>query len=186
MDASTHAVRDLLIDHVEYGPQRRTSERPLIERCGSDLPGQPAETYAALIGDHWFTPDRKVWDIEMTSSGEWLSVAIMDGDLPPVPPEPTPGVATPSLREIRQVSRHTVRKSALADVRDAWIEPSLWLAPQSAAHCLDGHIVYLEACVLGRYHARSRECGSEGREAATALWRRLRTHFPDPSPAELR
>ncbi|KRD34065.1 hypothetical protein ASE35_09975 [Lysobacter sp. Root916] len=186
MDASEYPVRDLLLGNFRDGFQRHfasNAERPLVQRCGDGRPGEPAETYAALIGDHWFVPDQKVWSIEMTSSGEWLDVTIVDG-FPVMAPEPAPGEIL-RTRELRPTLRRSVRKADLADVREAWSAPDLWFAPQTDAHCLDGNIVYLEACVLGRYHARSRTCGATGAADAMTLWRRLRAHFPDPPPATI-
>lgn len=184
MDASRYPLRELLNHTLVYGPhmQHARSGAPLIERCGKEGSYGPAETYAAVIGDHWFAPDRKVWSIEMTSSGEWLDVVIADGN-PAAPVEPQPGVR--ERRELRAPIRLTVRKSAVDDIRAAWSEPSLWIAPQRGEHCLDGHTVYLEACIHGRYHARSHSCSQPGGEAGMKLWKRLRAHFPDPPPVVL-
>ncbi|SFK44421.1 hypothetical protein SAMN04487938_0845 [Lysobacter sp. cf310] len=186
MDASEYPIRDLLIGNFSDGLQHHlpsNADRSLVQRCGAGKPGEPAETYAALIGDHWFVKDQKIWSIEMTSSGDWLDVTIVDG-FPVMAPEPKPGEVLRTL-ELRPVLRRTVRKADLADVREAWSAPALWVAPQTDRHCLDGSIVYLEACVLGRYHARSRTCGSAGTVEGMKLWQRLRAHFPDPPAATI-
>ncbi|MEG3789808.1 hypothetical protein V1318_06720 [Lysobacter sp. CCNWLW3] len=166
-----------------YGQHQRGEALALIERCGNDRLYGPAETYAAVIGDHWFVEDRKAWSIVMSSSGEWMDVVTADAN--PPPPEPLPG-AWQFPRELRRhPSRLIVRKSELDDVRATWSAPSLWTAPQRGELCLDCQTVFLEACVHGRCHARSRSCDSAGAEAGMTLWKRLRTHFPDPPPVVL-
>jgi hypothetical protein len=181
MDAQDPGIRQLLLRNAHMDPDGADDPLPfhsLAGRCGYD--DGAAEQYVATIGDHWFAQDRHVWRISLSIYGDTADVVIRDADailMPPPPPDDR------YRRMFAPAVRHVVRKSELEDIRAAWRDPELWLSPQAKDGCFDGHTLILEACVNGRYGARSRACGSTGRTAGRLLWQRLRAKFPDPPPA---
>ncbi|HEY0504325.1 MAG TPA: hypothetical protein VGD42_12630 [Lysobacter sp.] len=181
MDATDPGIRQLLLRAALADPAAMPANSPfrsLVGRCGYD--DGPAEQYVLTIGDHWFVEDRHVWHVTLSMYGDSADVVIRDGRAVETPPPP-PGA--PYTEVTAPAMRYVMDRKDLDGIRAAWRDPELWLLPQATHGCTDGHTLMLEACVRGRYGARSRACGGTGRAAGALLWQRLRQTFPDPPPA---
>ena len=169
MDASAFATRHLLsvADSMPGDPS-------LTSTCGRyDSEGAP-ERYRIVIGDPVLMRDARMWSVELRVQGSQVEARVEDASLPP-PPEDAQGETPPHAFAPR---RYWLDTSELEPVRAAWAEPALWLAAQRDVGCLDGRPIFLEACVRGRYAARTRNCDAAADEAAEKLWQLLQKRFP--------
>lgn len=174
MDASEFPVRELLLS-VNGHPENRDS---LAWRCGSDMDDGLGEEYMLHIGDHALIENGQQWKVRAIPHGSQIEVQITDDsfwNLPPPPPSAPLASAEPQSKSKTHV--HWVDRSDLETIRRVWGSEDLWGAPQQHLGCLDGRAVLLEACVAGKYAARSRNCDDAGDEA-TELWELLRAKFP--------
>ena len=179
MDASEFPVRELLLSGNEY-PGNRDS---LAWRCGSETDDGLDEEYILHIGDHAFVENGRQWKVRAIPRGSQVEVRITDHSfwsLPPPPPLALPATVKPQSKS--RTSVFWVDRSDLEAIRRVWASEDLWGAPQESVGCLDGRAVFLEACVAGKYAARSRNCDDAGDEA-TELWQLIRAKFPSPESA---
>jgi hypothetical protein len=183
MDASEFPIRELLLS-VNGHPENRDS---LAWRCGSDMDNGLGEEYVLHIGDHAFVQNGRQWKVRAIPHGSQIEVQITDHsfwNLPPPPPPPGSPTGTAPQSKSKTLA-HWVDRSDLEAIRQVWGSQDLWVAPQQDLGCLDGRAVLLEACVSGKYAARSRNCDDAGDES-TELWKLLRAKFPSPesTPSE--
>ena len=171
MDASQASVRDLLSS---------LASDDLAATCGWRDAGI-REHYRLLIS-------RDVWgdhrQIDIVPQDDSLDISIRDGGFPPPPPPGT--VGDDDDTRIVPVMHIRLARSAAEPLRRAWNTQRLWHAPQSEVHCLDGKPLRLEACVNGRFAARSRTCDVAAHSDREALWHGVDSLLPKPAPAHLR
>lgn len=170
MDASAFVMRSLLFA-ADSTPE---ADDALARTCGGYGDDDAAERYRILIGDPVLMRNAQTWSVDMRAQGSQVAVTVEDASLPPPPPEDARD--TPPDTAFAQ-RRYWLQKAELEPIRAAWAEPALWLAEQRDVGCLDGRPVFLEACVRGRYVARSRNCDAAADEAAEKLWALLQEKF---------
>lgn len=176
MDASGAGARFALLGTLHDFESSRES---LAARCGAGAPEDPAEEYRAVIGDHWFVPNRAVWAIRIIPMPGSLDVTTRDANLEMPPRELSAGGREPYA--VRTPRRAILGTAASEQLRKAWNDPDLW-GPQTDINCMDGYQIELQACIAGRYAVRSHSCDPKGIEAGMRLWKTIRAVIPAPPP----
>lgn len=179
MDASGPGARLALLGAADDPNSSASSRESLVVRCGLGGTSDPTEEYQAVIGDHWFVPNRAVWSIRIIPMPGSLDVTTRDAILEMPPRELTAGGGNPYA--LRAPRRTILSAAATQQLRTAWNDPDLW-GPQSDADCSDSYQIQLQACINGRYAARSHSCDPKGIEAGMRLWKTIRDAVPAPPP----
>lgn len=187
MDASEFPTRQV----VNWGDWSQAGRsETLAWQCGNpernDFSGNK-ERYVARIGKDAWGP---TWKIVIDVERDHVDIAWSHGGAIPPPPPPSGGkiVAARSGDLIVPVAHVRKSRIELEKIRELWSDEALWHAPQDAAAfaCLDGNPVFLEACVNGRYAARSRNCNARAENATTMLWRAFNELLPQPPEPQWR
>jgi len=157
----------------------------LASECGAPYQLQSSkfkERYVARIGAGAWGPFRK---IVLDVNRDRIDVALSDAPIPP-PPSPSSGHQQTELTSIASAARIEKSRADLERIRVLWNDEVLWHAPQDSADfsCRDGNLVFLEACIDGRYAARIRNCSAD--EASIKLWDTFNELLPAPPKPEWR
>ena len=189
MDASSLGLRDALfsIDEIESRGSRMGRFKSLLHDCEAgafDPDPDLSEVYVVWHSDRFMHPE--AWRVAFFVHGDRIKTTIEDarGVLYPPPPPLRPGDVSTSAtgNEEPGVEPRTIwfKKSQLRTIADAWRSTRIWLAPQEDNwQCTDSALVFLEACVHGRYALRAARCG-EGNEQAQQLLDTIQTTLPMP------
>ena len=187
MNASYQPIRDALIRASSYAEDGTRTHgdvyRSLAWACSSD--SDAAETYVALIGPSFFSPDQQGLRVKFVVQGDEVDVAIQDsGPLGIPPPPPPPGAKSYSEIELPAPKRLSLAKYSLQPVADAWRDQDLWQAEQKPIGvCTDERTIILEACVHGRYAVRDRGCDAPASWKVEKLQDALHRVLPPPGKA---
>ena len=138
-------------------------------RCG-DAHDDGTDRYRLWIS-------KNTWDdfrnYEFTVHGDWLDASVRDDMTWPSTAPYVEGVTTIEVR-----SRLRLRDAE--PIREAWDSALLWHAKQGLRGCSDGRVLFLQACVHGRYAARDRGCHTAASAQGQALWEAVTALLPAP------
>jgi hypothetical protein len=177
MDASRPGLRELLVSRYD-------GANDLAATCGMYDDGAERERYRIRIS-------RNAWEdfreIEIVPRGEWLEIAIRDGFPPPLPEPPRDGTSRREYDPIHPATHVRIRRRDAEPIRRAWDSAGLWHAEQEhLPGCMDGRAVTLEACIVGRYAIRRRNCDAGADVPTQRLWEAITAAFPKPERAYYR
>jgi hypothetical protein len=125
--------------------------------CGE--PGQPEEHYLALISTDWRDSLGKQYRLDFVPRPQGtVDVTIIEVAL-------GEGATIPRVRHL------LMARAALTQIQRAWSGEAIWSAQPGSLGCMDTGEAYFEACVDGRFHVSSRQCGGEARAALLKAFR---------------
>lgn len=129
----------------------------LQSTCGG--PNQPEEHYVALIDTVGQRIPWKLYRLDFVPRPQGLvEVTIIE-----LVPDKDP--ATPRVQHL------SMGRAGLAQIQHAWSGEAIWGEQPGSLGCMDTGEAYFEACVDGRFHVSSRQCGSEARQALLKAFR---------------
>lgn len=181
MDAHELPVRQVVLKAMTIEQDTNGRREPfdtLAMRCGWGAQNEPAEQYAAFIGDWALSENPQAWRVKMIPQGSAMWVSVDTRALMPPPP---PGAKEPPRRA---PVVFVLPMDRVAAIRDAWSAPQIWEQATQVHGCTDGRPALFEACVHGKYVATQRACSEAGPQV-DRLWATMRRDLPvPPKPVE--
>ncbi len=164
----------------------RPLEANLALRCGNPTIGRDTDaeldTYSIYTTEGWDQPYlHAVLQVQANTITVKLQTDVPPPwELPPPPGHPPFASDAPGPITVRSLPRQQ-----LEEIRANWASEALWLSPPVTpagmpSPVLDGHILFLEACVNGHYAARKRASGSE---EEIRLWHLFHSLLQQGAPA---
>ncbi len=163
----------------------RPLEANLALRCGNPARGRDTaaelDTYSIYTTESW---DRPYIHAVLQVQASTITVRFQTDVPPPRELPPPPGHPPFASDAPGPVTVRSLPRQQMEEIRAAWASEALWLSPQVAptgtpAPRLDGHTLFLEACVNGHYAARKRDSGSE---EEIRLWHLLHSLHQEGAP----
>ncbi|MDG2526974.1 hypothetical protein P6166_16600 [Stenotrophomonas sp. HITSZ_GD] len=143
--------------HDAQGVLRTGYAGSLQSTCGG--PDQPEEHYVALIDTVGQRIPWKLYRLDFVPRPhETVDVTVVE-----LAPAEHP--ATPRVQHL------SMARAGLAQIQHAWSGEAIWGEQPGSLACADTGEAYFEACVDGRFHVSSRQCGGEARQTLLKAFR---------------
>jgi hypothetical protein len=176
MDASSFDTRRVLLASADFRENVAWNGilQALAANCGDEQQDH-VERYAIIVGD----PFRGYKQAQIVVESKHAVVTISERYHWRLHDKgvriPHHGIRNPHQRweysPPSMIVERTMPIEALNGIRNSWLDPALWDAPQKDSQCsrIDGAALLLESCVQGRYFVRYRNCAPEEHEPANQM-----------------